>query len=134
MPRCWRDVSHFFLVSSAPFFSSMEYAAAQKVASMSPNAYAVLLGRVLDCVCAERGAKGSTLAEKLNDLASREEIPKQLADMAYKLRQLRNVGAHADLGALTKEEIPVLEALCSAVLEYVYCSASDGIGHFPVGC
>jgi hypothetical protein len=109
-------------VAGLPKQVGMEYEAAQKVASISPNACAVLLGRVLDCVCGDRGAKGSTLAEKLNDLAGREEIPKQLSDMAHKLRQLRNVGAHADLGALTKEEIPVLEALCRAVLEYVYAA------------
>jgi hypothetical protein len=109
-------------VAGLPKQVRMEYEAAQKAASISPNAYAVLLGRVLDCVCADRGANGGTLAEKLNDLASRDEIPKQLAEMAHKLRQLRNVAAHADLGALTKEEIPVLEALCRAVLEYVYAA------------
>lgn len=39
--------------------------------------------------------------------------------MAHGLRILRNVGAHADLGD-SPAEIPVLDALCSAVLEYVY--------------
>lgn len=56
----------------------------------------------------------------MSDLAARHEIPKNLAEMAHKLRQLRNVGAHADLGALTDKEVPVLAALCRAVLEYVY--------------
>ncbi len=97
-----------------------EYAAAQQVAKISPNAHAVLLGRVLDYVCSDRGASGGTLAERLDDLATRQEIPNRLAALAHKLRQLRNVGAHADLGTLTKAEIPVLEALCRAVLEYVY--------------
>lgn len=97
-----------------------EYEAAQKVAAIAPNAYAVLLGRVLDCVCADRNAVGKSLSEKLNDLAAKQEIPTHLAEMAHKLRQLRNVGAHADLGSLTDLEIPVLEALCHAVLEYVY--------------
>ena len=97
-----------------------EYEAAQRVAMIAPNAYAVLLGRVLDCVCSDRNAVGKSLSEKLNDLAGKQEIPKHLAEMAHKLRQLRNVGAHADLGSLTDSEIPVLEALCRAVLEYVY--------------
>lgn len=97
-----------------------EYEAAQKVAPIAPNAYAVLLGRVLDCVCLDRKAAGHSLYEKLNDLAQKHEIPTHLAGMAHQLRQLRNVGAHADLGSLTDSEIPVLEALCKAVLEYVY--------------
>jgi hypothetical protein len=40
--------------------------------------------------------------------------------MAHGLRQLRNVGAHADLGELNESEIPVLDALSRAILEYVY--------------
>ena len=97
-----------------------EYQAAEQVSHISANAYAVLLGRVLDVVCDDRNASGETLHERLSDLANRHEIPKNLADMAHNLRQLRNVGAHADLGALTEEEVPVLAALCRAVLEYVY--------------
>ena len=40
--------------------------------------------------------------------------------MAHNLRQLRNVGAHANLGDLTTNEIPFLDDLCLAILEYVY--------------
>jgi hypothetical protein len=98
----------------------MEYDAARAVAAISPNAFGVLIGRTLDAVCADRKAEGETLFARLNDLAKKHEIPAKLADMAHGLRQLRNVGAHADLGSLTAEEIPVLDALCTAVLEYVY--------------
>ncbi len=107
-------------IEGLPPAVSQEFRAAEQVASISANAYAVLLGRVLDAVCNDRSANGKNLFEKLTDLAARNEIPKNLAEMAQKLRQLRNVGAHADLGALTNEEVPVLAALCKAVLEYVY--------------
>ena len=40
--------------------------------------------------------------------------------MAHGLRELRNIGAHALAGELTSAEIPVLDKLCEAVLEYVY--------------
>jgi len=36
------------------------------------------------------------------------------------VQKLRNIGAHADLGNLTKDEIPILSDLCKAILEYVY--------------
>lgn len=97
-----------------------EYEAAKAVASISPNAYAVLLGRVLDAVSVDRGAAGDSLYKRLEDLANKGEIPKNLAEMAQNVRQFRNVGAHADLGSLTVEEIPFLESLSSAVLEYIY--------------
>jgi len=96
------------------------YEAALRIRGIDPNAFAVLLGRVLDHVCQDRGAGGKTLNERLNELAARGEIPQNLADMAHRLRDLRNVGAHADLGELTATEIPILDDLCRAILEYVY--------------
>ena len=96
------------------------YDAALKVRSIDSNAFAVLLGRVLDMVCSDKQASGATLYDKLNSLAEKGDIPAQLADMAHQLRQLRNIGAHADLGELTPAEVPVLDGVCRAILEYVY--------------
>lgn len=75
---------------------------------------------MLDLVCIDKKAEGKTLHEKLKDIAGKGIMPDQLADMAHQLRQLRNIGAHANLGELTDEEIPILESLSRAVLEYVY--------------
>ncbi len=97
-----------------------EYDAASKVRSINANAYAVLLGRVVDKVCEDRKATGDSLFSKLQDLASRGEIPNILVEMSHGLRQLRNVGAHADLGDLTTQEIHLLDAIIRTVLEYVY--------------
>ena len=85
-----------------------------------PNAYAVLLGRLLEMVCEDRQAVGNTLARKLDNLADRGEIPGPLAEIAHNLRGLRNIGAHAGSVDLTAAEIPLLDDLCRAVLEYVY--------------
>jgi hypothetical protein len=85
-----------------------------------PNAYAVLLGRLLEMVCEDRQAVGNTLARKLDNLAARGEIPGPLAEIAHNLRSLRNIGAHAGPVDLTAGEIPLLDDLCRAVLEYVY--------------
>ena len=106
--------------SGLPPKVQQEYAAARLVASTSANAFGVLIGRVLDAVCADRGAVGETLNERLKDLAAKQEIPLKLAEMAHGVRVLRNVGAHADLGSLTDAEVPVLDSLCTVILEYVY--------------
>src|SRR5437764_9295793 len=65
------------------------YKAARAVRLIDANAFAVLLGRVLEIICIDRNAKGKTLFEQLKDLAGRGEIPGPLADMADQLRNLR---------------------------------------------
>lgn len=44
------------------------YQAAVKVRGIDPNAYGVLLGRVLELLCEDRKADGDTLYKKLEDL------------------------------------------------------------------
>lgn len=97
-----------------------DYEVALKVKRISANAYAVLIGRVLESVCEDRGANGKDLYSKLSSLATKGEIPTKLVDVAQRLRDLRNVGAHASLGELTESEVPVLDNLIKALLEYVY--------------
>jgi hypothetical protein len=96
------------------------YQAAHKVRNIDANAYGVLLGRVLDFVCEDRNASGKTLDQKLKSLAANIEIPSKLVDVAAGIRKLRNIGAHANLGELTAAELPVLDDLTRAILEYVY--------------
>jgi hypothetical protein len=96
------------------------YEAALRVRNIDPNAYAVLVGRVLELVCTDRAAEGRSLAQKLAYLAKRGEIPQNLVGCARHLKDLRNVGAHAVLGELTRHELPILDDLARSILEYVY--------------
>ena len=93
---------------------------ALRVKKASPNAYGVLLGRLLELVCNDRGAKTGRLGDRLRELAARDEIPQKLVEVAEKLQELRHAGAHAFVGELTKAEIPILDSLCKAILEYIY--------------
>ena len=103
-----------------PYRIQNAYEISLKVRVVDVNAYAVLLGRILEMVCENREATGKDLFNKLQDLAAKGEIPAKLVGVADNLRHLRNVGAHASLGELTKDEIPILDDLCRAILEYVY--------------
>lgn len=96
------------------------YEAAQRIRNIDPNSYGVLLGRLLEMICEDKNAKGETLNECLKDLATRNIIPEKLVGVAKGLKDLRNVAAHAFLGELTSSELPTLDALCNAILEYVY--------------
>ena len=96
------------------------YEEAQRVRAVAPNAYGVLLGRLLELVCEDREATGDTLHRRLQHLASIGEIPEKLVRVADGIRNLRNLGAHAGYAELTAAEIPILDDLCRAILGYVY--------------
>lgn len=93
---------------------------ARSISSVNPNAYAMMLGRVLETVCVDRGANGRTLYDKLAVLSQRGELPPRLMDLANRFRDFRNIAAHADLGTLAPEDAPILEPMLEAILEYVY--------------
>ena len=96
------------------------FKSAEKVKSIDFNAYAILTRRLLELVCLDRNATGKTLATMLKDLASKNEIPDKLVKVASGLKDFGNIGAHAGSGELTEKEVPIVNALCMAILEYVY--------------
>ncbi|MEI6532307.1 MAG: DUF4145 domain-containing protein [Candidatus Roizmanbacteria bacterium] len=96
------------------------YTIALNVRNIDVNAYAVLIGRMIEMVCQDRKAIGDSLNDQLKDLAMKNEILDKLVGVAISLKNLRNIGAHAKLGDLTILEIPILDDLSHALLEYVY--------------
>lgn len=96
------------------------YKAAEKVKTIDVNAYAILMRRLLELVCIDRNATGKTLALMLKDLANRNEIPDKLVQVANGLKNFGNIGAHAGIGELSEKEIPIVNALTKAILEYIY--------------
>ena len=108
------------LIRGLPEEIKKAYAKAMRVRTIDSNAFAVMLGRVLDLVCIDKKAEGESLFDRLKYISDKNVMPQQLADMAHALRHLRNFGAHADLGELTEAEVPILEGLSRAILEYVY--------------
>ena len=109
--------------SGLPKNIEIEYQKAQRFRNIDANSYAVSIGRIIELVCIDRQASGRSLFNKLEDLARRGEIPENLAITAASLRQLRNIGAHAVLGELTSEEVPVLQELARLLLEYIYSTS-----------
>ncbi len=121
------EVSYDFLYPRKPTYPIglpenilSSYKAADKVKTIDVNAYAILMRRLLELVCLDRKAKSGTLAAMLKELADKNEIPSKLVDVAKGLKNFGNIGAHAASGTLTKEEIPIVNALSKAILEYVY--------------
>lgn len=107
-------------LSYLPSSIQKAYEAALKARAIDANAYAILLGRMLEVVCEDRKVKGDNLYDKLRTLAEKGEIPNNLVGVAHGLRMLRNIGAHEPLEGLSSDEIPILNDLSRAILEYIY--------------
>lgn len=97
------------------------YHAAQKVKGVDVNAFVVLTRRLLEMMCKDKNAEGHNLAAKLKFLSDQNLIPSLLSDIGHKLRNFGNWGAHDDDEIiLTNDEVPIVESLTKALLEYVY--------------
>ena len=107
-------------VEGLPAEIERAYAAALAVKSIEAHAFAVLVRRLLEMICLDKGAQGRSLFEQLKFLAQTGVIPQQLIDIANGLRNFGNIGAHAAGAQLSENEVPVIDALCRATLEYVY--------------
>jgi hypothetical protein len=98
------------------------YDAAARVRLVSPSAYAVLVGRLLERICLDKlpEAKG-TLFANLRLMADEKLIPGPLADMADQLRQIRNLGAHAHPDdEVQPDDVPAITEFTEAIIEYLY--------------
>jgi hypothetical protein len=108
-----------------PYRIQHAYEAALRVKS-EPNAFAVLVGRTLEVICKNENARGRTLADKIRSLANSGRIPDVLGEMATQLRELRNLGAHADEDEdeVTQEDVETIQEFTEAILEYLYVAPS----------
>jgi hypothetical protein len=97
-----------------------EWDAAMRVRRINPNAFAVLLGRVLDAICIDQKAEGPDLHKRIEHLTSSGTLPQSLKVVALRLKDLRNFGAHGNLGDLDPKDGPLLESLSRALLMYLY--------------
>lgn len=99
---------------------SQAYDACLKVQRVDSNAYAVLVGRLLEVIAVEEGFGGRRLVDQLRQLADQGKIPPTLAEMADQLRQIRNLGAHAQAGEVSQSDVPVIADFADAIVEYLY--------------
>jgi hypothetical protein len=94
--------------------------AALKVRKSEPSFYAIGIRRMLETVCNVEKAEGEDLFAKLDDLAAKDRIPALLAEIAHQLRKLGNLAAHDEEIDVAPEDVPLIEDLADAILEYLY--------------
>ena len=93
---------------------------ALKVKRIDPASYAVAIRRMLETVTNTEGAAGRDLFHKLDDLARQGRIPQPLAEIGHELRNLGKFGAHDEEIEVEQADVPMIEDLAEAILEYLY--------------
>jgi hypothetical protein len=96
------------------------YEEAAAIMTRAPNAFANQVRRALEALCKDRGAKQRMLAQNLQELAKRGEIPPTLAELTDVVRMIGNIGSHAADEEVAPEYVPVIDDFFRAVVEYVY--------------
>ena len=115
----WPNVG---LDKSVPKEVSRIYDEAIRIIHVAPNAFAVQIRRALEALCKDRGTKHRTLAEQLNELADKGEIPKTLSEASDIVRLIGNVGAHASTTEVHPLQATAIDNFFKAIVEYVYVS------------
>jgi hypothetical protein len=88
---------------------------------------AIMVRRTLEEICADRGAKGKDLKDRLKSLSAKILIPKELLEAADELRLLGNDAAHLEArlyDEIGEKEVEVAIGLCKEILKAVYQLAS----------
>ena len=84
------------------------------------EACAVMCGRTIEGICAEFKTKAKTLGSRLKELLEKQIIDKRIYEWGEAVRIHRNIGAHATVEKITKEDARYLLDFAQAICEYVY--------------
>jgi phage FluMu protein Com len=91
------------------------------------TAGAIMVRKTLEELCDERGATGSDLRARLNDLRGKALLPAELVDGLHELRLLGNDAAHLELkhfDGISEEAVTLAIDVTKEVLKRVYQSGT----------
>ncbi len=87
------------------------------------SAAAVMVRRTLECVCADQGAEGKTLYDRIESLGDRIVLPKGMIDALHNLRLLGNDAVHVEAqvyAEVGKREAEVAISVAKTILQATY--------------
>ena len=79
-----------------------------------------MCGRTIEGVCSHHKTKSKTLAGGLKELRKNGIIDERLFEWGDELRNHRNIGAHATVKKISKEDAQDLLDFSSTICEYVF--------------
>lgn len=89
-----------------------------------PDAFAVRAGKTLESVCTDQGVVRTTklkdLADRLDALVERGDVPQPLADQAHITREYRNLGSHDAELEVRDADVPLIRRFVEGMLDFLY--------------
>jgi len=102
------------------------FESALKVQNIDPEICLLSLRRVLEAICKERGAKGNTLEQMIDDVIDKGILPETYRDACWIIRQLGNKAAHADTASsIYKNEVRRVIHFLDTMINYLYVLPSQ---------
>ena len=86
----------------------------------SPAAFVGQIRRLLEFVCADKGAVGKDLFTKLQDLSQKGVFPGYFSQITDLLRKVGNLGAHAAEEELSVWDAELIDDFFRSIIDYVY--------------
>ena len=90
----------------------------------APDAFAVRAGKLLETVCTDQGVKRNNqhpdLADRLDVLVERGDVPRSLADQAHLVRRYRNLGGHDAAMEVGEQDVPLIRKFVEGLLDFLY--------------
>lgn len=89
----------------------------------SYRAAAVMVRRALEAVCADQGASGNSLYQRIEELGKKITLPKGMVDGLHNLRLLGNDAAHIEAqtyDAVGRQEVEVAIDVTKVILQATY--------------
>lgn len=89
-----------------------------------PDLFAVRAGTCLEAVCTDQGVprtnKQKDLADRLDALVERGDLPESLAAQAHVVREYRNIGGHDAEMNVKDGDVPLIRRFVEGLLDYLY--------------
>ena len=119
LERVWPfPKKHFFELPTSVKQSLEE---AEKCFDAKANlACSVMCRRTLEVLCVDLGLLNKSLPENLQELKTKGIIDGRLSEWGETLRQMGNIGAHANKGHISKQDARDILDFTVAICEYVY--------------
>lgn len=120
------DKSIEYPVISLTFKSTPEkiknaYEAAVKTINIDCSISLLSFRRVLELIAKDKGAIGSDLESKINNLSEKNILPPTLKNCSTIIRNLGNMGAHGDNAyTIYTRDIKMVQKFIENIIEYVY--------------
>jgi hypothetical protein len=96
------------------------FESALKVKNIDASVCLLSLRRVLEAICKEQGAKGSSLEVMIKDVLEKGKLPSLMDDACWIIRQLGNDAAHAGDIKVHMSDVNQTIGFLKTIMQYLY--------------